>query len=122
MYVGKDGKVWLPQVHQRIHETVKVDNKFWVGFVLFTLGTLLCPPLGEESSSSNFLVLRGPKEIHKNIKLGQGCLLFLQVFCLDSIVQDVTHLDSSRFFRFNIQNFIINYTFTLEIFDFFINS
>ncbi|CAL2239016.1 unnamed protein product [Prunus armeniaca] len=46
VYVGKDGKVWLPQVHQRIDETVKVDNKFRAGFVLFTLGTLLCPPSG----------------------------------------------------------------------------
>lgn len=72
VYVGKDGKVWLPQVRQRIEEIVKVDNEFLVGFVLFTLGTLLYPPSGEESSSSNFLVpLRDPKEIYKNkIKLG----------------------------------------------------
>ncbi|PQQ19861.1 hypothetical protein Pyn_21064 [Prunus yedoensis var. nudiflora] len=48
VYVGKGGRIWWGEVRQRIEETVKVDNEFRVGFVLFTLGTLLCPPLAEE--------------------------------------------------------------------------
>lgn len=64
VYVGKGGRIWLGEVWQRIEETVKVDDEFLVGFVLFTLGTLLCPPSAEESLSLNFLVpLRDTKTI-----------------------------------------------------------
>ncbi|KAM5548716.1 hypothetical protein ABKV19_000233 [Rosa sericea] len=114
---GKErSRISMREIVKRLRQTNIVDDTFRVGFVLFLLGTLLCPssiilaskylqPLRETSdikfknwATFSFKYLVEGVSSFKNRKRScviNGCVLFLQLFYFDLIVHGRTFVNRS---------------------------
>lgn len=114
---GANGKrVLVSALADQLEKCEKADEDFKVGFVMFALGTVLCPSssLSVTGKYLNFLTIPGKIESKnwadhafnflregvrlfkaKEVAYVNGSLLFLQLFYFDSIVHGGVYVDKS---------------------------
>lgn len=106
----------MSEMAEKLNKTNDIDDTFRVGFVLFALGTLLCPTSSGDLTSKylhplrdingikfkswatfsfNFLVEGLSSFKRKNTNSVSGCVLFLKLFYFDLVVHGRTFVNRS---------------------------